>query len=301
MPEMHALSLGAQQIHDLLESLFYPLVGFFLILGVVIEYFKLPLGGSPAFGTLVSRVLIAGILLATYSEIANSIADLSDALSGRLGDFNSFKLVLTKMGDKLMSQTASWISVKDTILMAISFMTFFLLYAAVYFVEAMMLYTWVILYTFSPLLIALYVLPATARATGALFQSLIEVSCWKVVFAALATLLWSSALSDINSDASSVSFITAIIYNLLLAASVLMTPVVVHALAGGGVSSVAHSLGAIATTAAITGPGAVAGAAGLPKSAAQNMTSQRFERYFPNNKQDTTNQSPSGSTKPPGA
>jgi hypothetical protein len=285
MLEMHALSTGAQQIHDLFESLFYPLVGFFLILGVVIEYFKLPLGGTPAFTTLVGRALIAGILLATYPEIANAAADISDALSSRLGDFNSFKLVLVKMGDKLMNQTASWISVKDTILMAISFLTFFLLYAAVYFVEAMMLYTWVILYTFSPLLIALYVLPATARATGALFRSLIEVSCWKVVFAVLATLLWSSALGELNADNTNISFITAIIYNLLLAASLLMTPVMVNALAGEGVSGVAKALGATATSAAIAGPGAVAAAAGLPKTVAKAVASQGMDRvmsrYFP--------------------
>lgn len=286
MLEMHALSIGAAQIHDLLTSLFYPLVSFFLILGVVVEYFKLPMGGTPAFGTLIGRALIAGILLAIYSEIANSIADLSDALSSRLGDFNSFKLVLTKMGEKLMSETASWLSVKDTILMAISFLTFFLLYAAVYIVEAMMLYTWVILYTFSPLLIALYVLPVTSRATSALFRSLIEVSCWKVVFAVLATLLWSSALGDLNAEGSKISFITAIIYNLFLAASVLMTPVMVHALAGEGVSGVAKTLGSVATSAAVAGPSSIAAMAGLPKVAVKGLATQGFDqvmsRYFPN-------------------
>lgn len=279
MLDMHGIVGGAQTIHQVFESLFYAIITSLLLLGVILEYFKLPLGGTPAFGLLVGRVLIAVLLLGAYPEISNLLASLSDALTSQFGDLNNFKLVLSKMGDKLKGLTVSWVSVKDTILLAITFLTFFLLYAAVYFVEAMSLYAWVILYTFSPILIALYVLPATAQATNALFRSLIEVSIWKVVFSIMATLLWSSALSDLNQPGSQISFVTVIIYNLFLAASILMTPVIVHALAGAGVSGIARTLGSAATTAAVAAPSQVLGVAGLPKTAAARFSARAWNAY----------------------
>jgi hypothetical protein len=267
MLDMHGIVGSAEKIHQLFETLFYSLITALLILGVIMEYFKLPLGGMPGFGLLVGRALIAVILLCAYPEISNLLADFSDAFSSQLGDMNNFKLVLSKMGDQLSHFSASWLSVKDTILVAITFLTFFLLYAAVYFVEAMTLYAWVILYIFSPLLIALYILPVTAQATKALFRSLIEISLWKIGFSVMATLLWSSAAGDINNDPN-LSFVTVIIYNIFLASSLLLTPVIVSALAGAGISSVASSLGTTALSSAVAAPGQILGAVALPKAAA---------------------------------
>ena len=102
------------------------------------------------------------------------------------------------------------------------------------------------LYVFSPLLIALYVLPVTAGATSGLFKSLIEVACWKIVWSVIATLLWSSALSQINQDGSQVNFLTAIGFNIILAGSLLLTPFVVHALAGSGLAQMGKDLSSLA-------------------------------------------------------
>jgi hypothetical protein len=162
------------------------------------------------------------------------------------------------MGDKLNELSWSWISVRETVTMVLSFVTFFLLYFSVHVAEAFYLYTWTLLYVFSPLLIALYIFPATAPATGALFRSLIEVSCWKIVWSVLATLLWSAALSDINQPGQDISFVAAVSFNLILAGSLLLTPVVVSALAGAGVSGIAKTVGGIAVGATMIGPSKIA-------------------------------------------
>ncbi|MGZ6311243.1 MAG: hypothetical protein ACXWOH_11455, partial [Bdellovibrionota bacterium] len=195
MNDVSWLASQAHQIHDIFYGLFYALVTVFLLLGIFIEYFKWPLGGMPSFSTLIGRVLIAALLLNTYSEVSNTLADFVDAFSSKLGDLNQLNVVLSKMGDKLGEFSLSWVHIKETLVQIISFLTFFLLYVAVHAIQAFMLYTWTLLYVFSPLLIALYVLPATAGATKALYRSLIEVSCWKIVLSVLATLLWSFALS----------------------------------------------------------------------------------------------------------
>ncbi len=284
MTDISWLSNQAHQIHGVFISIFYVLVTVLLLLGVFIEYFKWPLGGVPSFSVLVGRALIAALLLNSYSQVSNMIAEIADALSKQLGDLNQFKVVLSHMGDQLKTLSFSWVSVRDTITMIISFGTFFLLYFSIHVVEAFLMYAWVLLYVFSPVLIAFFVLPSTASATKALYRTLIEMSCWKIVWSVLATLLWSAALSDINQPNHDISFITSICYNLILAGSVLLTPIVVHSLGNSGLSGMAKTVGAIAVGAATLSPGKVASSIGSglkkTKSAAGAASEHIKSRYF---------------------
>lgn len=260
MGDLSWLAQEAKNIHAVFESFFYLLITLLLLLGVVLEYFKVPLGGIPGFPQLVGRVFIAALLLHAFPEITNAIADVTDSISSRLGDMNQFKLVLDRMGDKLSELSWSWVSFKDTVILIISFLTFFLLYFSIHIADAFYLYAWTLLYVFSPLLIALYVLPATASATAALFRSLIEIACWKIVWSVIATLLWSSALSQINASGPQISFLTAISFNIILASSLLLTPFIVHALAGGGLATMTRNVGALAIGGLAITPGSAIGA-----------------------------------------
>lgn len=248
MNDMSWLAQEAQNIHQYFESLFYALVLAFLLLGVFLEYFKWPLGAVPSFTPLVGRVLIAGILLHTYPEVTNLLAGITDEVSKKLGNLNEFKLVLERMGHKLDEMTVSWLkfSMKEGVTIALAFLSFFALYVSIHVAQAFLLYTWTLLYVFSPVLIALYVLPATAPATKALYRSLIEAACWKIVWSVLATLIWSTAVSNIQGPGSDVSVWAVYCFQLILAGSLLMTPAVVHALAGSGVSNMAKGLGSLA-------------------------------------------------------
>lgn len=242
MGDIGWLSQEAHKIHDWFQAIFYVLAVVFLLIGVLLEYFKMPLGGVPSFGPLVGRVLVAAILLHTYPEVANLMADISDGLSKKLGDLTQFKLALDKMGDKVDQLSWSWTSVRQSVIVAISYLCFFLLYFSIHVAQALYLYTLVLLYIFSPVLIALFILPVTAGATSALYRSLIEASLWKPVWCVIGTLLWSTGISEIQAADSSVSFLSAICFSLMGAGSLVLTPMVVHALAGAGVSSMARSL-----------------------------------------------------------
>lgn len=239
------LALEAKKVHDIFAGYFYLLITVLMLLGIAVEHFKWPIGGVPNFGTLVGRALIAALLLHSYPDISNTIAEVADAISSQLGDLNNFKTILDRMGDKLGELSWSWSSFKETIILIISFLSFFLLYFSIHIADSFYIYVWVLLYVFSPLLIALFVLPVTASATSALFRSLIEVAAWKVVWSTLATLLWSNALSRINQEGSQISFLSAIGYNVILAGSLLLTPFVVHALAGGGLAQMGKDLSSL--------------------------------------------------------
>lgn len=268
--DMSWLSAEAKILHQLFSSLFYSIVLFMILIGVVLNFFKMPLGQVPEFFQLVGRALLAGFLLAAFPEIMNTFADITDSLSRDIGQLNNFKLVVGRLGEKVGELTWSWVSVKDSVLLLISYLTFFVLYISVYIADAMYLLIWTLLYVFSPVLIAAFTLPSTSAATRGLFQSLFEVCLWKICWSVLAALLWSFALSEVNKPEYNVDFFSAILLNLMLAFSVLLTPMIVRGLMKGGLSGTTSTMGgAILATAALSPAGMLA----ATKGGAQKLAS----------------------------
>lgn len=276
MLDMAWLATEAQKLHAIFQGAFFMLVTVFLLLAIILDYFRIPLGGAPGFSTLVARCLIATMLLIAMPEIMNAVANITDAIAYEVGDLNNFKFVLSRMGDKLKTLSWSWTSVKDMVTLMISFLTFFILYISVYFADAAFLYTWTLIYVFSPIILALFVLPVTSGGTSAMFRSMIEVSLWKIVWASMAALLWSTALSDINKPEYHIDFLTAIVMNLMLALSVLMTPFLVRGLFSTGISGAASALQNMAMASAALTPVRVLGTA---RSAVQLPISKVTSRF----------------------
>lgn len=254
------ISSQAKEIHAFFASIFYILTALLLVIGVLIEFFKMPIGGVPAFSQLVGRALIAAILLAAYPEISNAIASVADSVAEKLGSLNTFSNVLESAGGALKDHSWSWTSIGDTLLSVVAYVAYLILYMTVYFFDAAIVYCLVLLYIFSPLMIAFYVLPQTSSVTGGLFRTLTEVALWKIVWSVLGTLLWSTALHDF--EAKGQNFITLLALTLMLAFSILLTPIVVRNLISGALSSVASQtagLAAIGLSAGLASPAALAG------------------------------------------
>jgi hypothetical protein len=255
----HFLATEAQKLHGIFQNAFFVMLGAFLTLAAVMELLKMPLGDSPGIATLLGRALLASLLLIALPEVMNFVADATDSISREIGDLNSFHLVLSRLGEKLRDLSFSWTSLKDVVTILLSFLSFFGLYVTVYFAEAAFLFAWTLIYVFSPLVLALYVFPATAGATRALFRSILEVSLWKIAWACMAALLWSTALSEINKPEAHVNWLTSIVLNLMLMISVLLTPKIVRALFSGGIAEFAGSMGtAVQGAASLTPPAALA-------------------------------------------
>lgn len=253
------LAEEALKLHSIFQNAFFVMIAAFLALAVVLEFFRLPVGGTPAFMTLVGRCLIAALLMAALPEIMNTVGDMTDSIVREIGDLNNFKLVLSKLADKLQTLSFSWTSVRDVITILISFLSFFGLYITVYFADAAFIYCWTLIYVFSPLVFALYVFPQTSGATSALFRSILEISLWKICWAAMATLLWSTAVSELNNPQTNINWLTSIVLNLMLMISILMTPRLVKALVSSGVGELAAGLqSATLQTVSLTPPIALA-------------------------------------------
>jgi hypothetical protein len=257
--DMTWLASEAKSLHQIFNNVFYLMASTCLIIGIITEYFKIPLGGMPQFSQLVARVLIAALLLVAVPEIMNMLASVTDAVVNDVGGLNKYSLVLSRMGEKLGHLSKSWVSFRDMIILLVSFLSFCFLHITVYLMDAFFVFAWMMLYIMSPLLVALFVLPATESATKQLFNSLFEVCAWKCVWGVLCALLWSFALSDINKPEYHVDFLTAIVLNLMLGFSVIMTPKVTSAFFSGGISNVADSFGSTMLAAASLTPSGIAG------------------------------------------
>jgi hypothetical protein len=276
MVDLTWLSQEAKNLHQMMESLFYILVATLLVLAIVVEYLKFPIGQIPSFGPLIGRVVIAAILLQCFPEICNTIADLSDALSKQVGDLNKFDVMREKLAQRFHSLSVSWLSVKEGITIIVCYVVFIFFHFAYYMAEAFLLFTWTLLYIFSPILIALFIIPSTSQATSGLFRSLIEVSLWKPVWAILGTLLWSLSISEINKPQTEINFLSVISLVLILAASLLMTPAIIHFLAGAGVAAIAPNIGRLGMGPVSVAPIDPARVLSKTKGAAVNTTKRTY-------------------------
>ncbi len=249
------LASEAKNIHFIFSNLFYSTITFLIFCGIFIEFFKISSGALPSFLPLIGRALIASIMLSSFPDFLNIVGDLTDGLTGQIGKLNEFKYVLVKMGDQLDKLTWSWTSVKQMTIVLISFLAFFILYVSVYVSEAIYFYSWTLLYIFSPLCFALYVLPQTQNAALGIYKSIIKVASWKVIWAVLATLLWSAALSDIEKLGDNTDFLTIILFNLMLAGSLLFTPLIANLLFGGNFAQASSKMGSFAIASSMMGAG----------------------------------------------
>lgn len=269
------ISTEAKTIHAFFVSIFYMTATLLLLLGVLIEFFKVPIGGVPAFTQLIGRALVAAVLLVAYPEISNTVSAIADAVADRLGGVNSFQNVMDSAGEALKQHSWSWTSIGDTLLSVVSYAAYLILYLTVFFFDAAIVYCLVLLYIFSPIMIVFYILPQTSSLTSSLFRTLFEVATWKIVWCVLGTLLWSTALNNFKNSGQG-NFITLLALTLMLAFSIVLTPVVVKSLISGTISSIASKtagLAAVGLSAGALSPAAMAGMAkiGTQKTAAWGL------------------------------
>ncbi len=240
--DMTWLAAEAKTLHGVFQEMFFSFLMMLFVIGIILELFKIPLGGTPEVAQLASRLLIATIIMVAVPDVMNILADIADNLTKQLGAFNDFQHVKERLKEQLSNFSMSWVSVKDAILLVISLLSYVVLLVGLYFSDAIFVYSWMLIYIFSPILSACFVLPSTAGATRMLFKSMIEVTVWKCLWAVMGALVWSMAASQINDPKYEINFVTVIILNLLLFASLWKVPSLTSAFLQSGVSQVASGL-----------------------------------------------------------
>ena len=104
----------------------------------------------------------------------------------------------------------------------------------------------------SPLLLLFNLFEGTHQITKNLFKGMIEVACWKIVWAILGAMLMALSFGDAYQAEG--SYITLIVMNFVIACAMLMTPMMVKSIVGSGVQSMSSSLGAATVAAFAAAP-----------------------------------------------
>jgi hypothetical protein len=247
MPDFQLLGSLMNDLHQEFVGMFYLLLPVFFSLAVVLAWFRSP-AGSPEFLDIVKRAVVATVLLVSFPDISKAILHIADAIAFRIDELNGIEAVLRMAEEKSQSYDYSATSLllrfDDLIIGILSIGSYILLYIARYLTIAMYHFFWLFFMVSSPLLILFHMFEGTQQITRNLFVGMIEVASWKIVWAILGSML--TALSFGDAYKAEGSYLTLVVMNFVIAAAMLMTPMMVKSLSSGGAQGMSAKIGTAA-------------------------------------------------------
>ena len=179
-------------------------------------------------------------MLISFDTCINFIADLGDGLTQRIHGDAHISSLIDHIVASYEDSEVNWFKLRESFLFIISVIAYIIAYVGVLVANVLVHFAWSILYVCSPLMILMYVSKKTAFVTTSLYKGLLNVICWKVVWALLAMILLKFATSPEVGNVE--ALLTTIIINLCIGVSMLFIPLTVKSLTSNGLSSLSTSL-----------------------------------------------------------
>ncbi len=236
------------QLHNEMVTVFWMMLLPLIVLLVVLELFKTS-SGQPDAGKVLFRGLISILLLVSFKETINLIALLGDGIADRIDGLAKMTQILDTFGDNLNRDAPPLYKFRELFIFTLNFASYFLAYFGVFVVEALIHFTWSILYVCAPLMILCYVPEQTAGVCKNLYKGLLTVISWKILWSVLGVLLLKLAVQ--RTTANSDDIITTAIINLCIGLSIMLVPLFSKSLLGDGLSSFTSSIAAVPGIAAL--------------------------------------------------
>jgi hypothetical protein len=253
MPGLEVLGSLVRDTHEAMSSLFYLLMPVAILWFVLVGYLK---SGDANFPEVIKRSFVAALLLVSFPEVSNLILNICDGIALKIDNMSGLETVMRMAGEKLDSYTFSknvlLLQFDDLFVAVLSFLSFMVLYVARYITVALYYFYWVLLSILSPLMILCYIFPSTAGITKNLYRGLIEVACWKILWAVMSAMLTALSFGDIYRTEG--SYLTLIVLNFVIAIGLLSTPLLMKSLIGDGIQGTATMLGSAAAGAMLAAP-----------------------------------------------
>lgn len=282
MPQFELLGSLAQSLHQEFVNMYYLFLPVFFALAVVVAWFRSPTG-SPEFLDIIKRAVVATILLAAFPDISNAILYVTEGVADKIDKLNSLdnliRMAQQKSEGYSMSVTSVILQFNDLIIATLSFLSYLILYIARYLTIAMYHFFWIFFMISAPLLLLFNLFEGTQQITKNLFKGMIEVACWKIVWAILGAML--AALSFGDAYQAEGSYLVLIVMNFVIAIAMLMTPSIVKSLVGGGMQSMSSAIGAASVAAMAAAPARAATMAATSRTAintAGNFVHSKIEK-----------------------
>ncbi len=255
MPNFDLLGTLMRDLHQEFVRMYYLMLPVFFALSVVMTWFKSP-QGSPDFIDIIKRAVISTLLLVAFPDISKAIIFIADGIAERIDHLNSLDAIIRMAQEKSQnysfSPTSILLQFNDLLIATLSFLSYLVLYVARYLTIAMYHFFWIFFMISAPLLLLFNMFASTAQITQNLFKGMIEVACWKIVWAILGAML--AALSFGDAYRAEGAYLTLIVMNFVIAIAMLMTPMMVRSLVGSGLQSMSSNIGATSVAAMAAGP-----------------------------------------------
>lgn len=244
MLDFSQLSPLMRELHAECVRIYYLAMPVFLALAILIQWFKRG-QGSVDLLNLVKRTMISTLLLIAFPEIADAIIAISEGVAARIDAVQSLDSFISIAEEKVNGYSASPSSLllgfNDLFLACLTFLSFFILYIARYLTLGMFHFFWLFYVVTAPLLLLFMVFSETANITSNLFRGMIEIACWKIVWAILGVMLASLSFGQMYMVEG--SYVTVIVMNAVIAIAMLATPLFVRSLVGSGAQALSPMLG----------------------------------------------------------
>ena len=282
MPHFDLLGSLMRDLHQEFVRIYYLMLPVFFALSVAVAWFRTPQGGVEFLDTL-KRAVIATILLVAFPDISRTIIFIADGIAERIDNLNSIDTIIRMAQEKSqgysLSPTSILLQFDDLLIAGLSFASYLVLYVARYLTIAMYHFFWLFYMVSAPLLLLFNLFPGTSQITSNLFKGMIEVACWKIVWAILGAMLASLSFGEMYRSEG--SYVELIVMNFVIAIAMLATPMVVRSLVGSGLQSMSSTIGAATVGAMIAAPVRAATAFTTTKSGisqGMNFVGSRLEQ-----------------------
>lgn len=269
IPNLDVLGSLVRDLYQGLSQLFYVMLPLAILFSVVFGYLK---SGDADYPDIIKRSLVASLLLASFPEVSNIILDICDGIAAKIDNMSGLETFMRMAQEKSQSYATAknvlLLKFDDLFMAILSFGSFVLLLIARYITIALYYFYWVLLSVCAPLMILCYIFPKTAGITANLYRGLIEVACWKILWAIMSAMLTSLSFGNIyRTDGS---YLTLIVMNFVIAIALLFTPKVMHSLIGEGVQATAQTIGTTAVLTAVALPGKMLAAKAITREVLSN-------------------------------
>ena len=290
MPDFNLMGSLMRELHQEFVRMYYLMLPVFFCLSIAVTWFRAP-GNSIDFIDVLKRAMISTLLLAAFPEISQAIVFVADGVALKIDSMNTLDSVIRMAKEKSESYPAGPSSIllgfNDLLMAVLTFLSFLILFIARYLMIAMYHFFWVFYMVSAPLLLLFNLFPATGNITANLFRGMIEVACWKIVWAILGAMLASLAFGDTYRTEG--AYVTIVVMNFVIAIAMLATPLFVKSIGSQGAQAMASGIGqqAVAAIAAVPTKGmsyaikskaAFSGARGFKKNKYVSLQSEKIQK-----------------------
>lgn len=287
MPDFNLMGSLMRDLHQEFVRMYYLMLPVFFCLSIAVTWLRSP-GNSLDFVDVLKRAMISTLLLAAFPEISQAIIFVADGIAEKIDSMNTLDAVIQMAKEKSESYPAGASSIllgfNDLLMAVLTFLSFLILFIARYLMIAMYHFFWVFYMVSAPLLLLFNLFPATGNITANLFRGMIEVACWKIVWAILGAMLASLAFGDAYKTEG--AYVTIVVMNFVIAIAMLATPLFVKSLGSQGAQAMSSGIGQQAVAAmaavptkgmslAVKGKAAYSGASGYAKSKIANYQAEK--------------------------